>query len=738
MAAKRRCWRNGYGGRGRPICHTIGWFTTIYPVKLRAGASAGETLRETAALLGAVPHRGFGYQFGKSERPRANILFNFLGEFDQTTAGLEYFTLEPLDMAHWHAASARRTHEVEINGLLMDGQLEIRITYSPERHPEETIRRVAQAMTSALRQLAGAASSGAFEGVDESTRTQLMKRFPAAVDAYPLTSMQRLFLSMELARPGSGSEQWHWRLRGSVNGEALQFTWRMLMQRHAVLRTVYAADLAVPLQIVLSEMETPWHVADLRALPEDARVAAVQTYCATDTAKPFDLAHAPLTRLGLFRTGEDEQVLVWTHHHLQIDGWSWPILLREWDALLRENVLNPAPQYRDYAVWASRPRDEREFWRQYLAGFRAATPLPRAPDRGAGLGEVWSGLDSEGAERLNNEARAMRVTPGVLVQAAWALLLAHYSGRDEVVFGSAFSGRPADLPGAEAMVGHFVNNLPVRVRVTSGEKLQALAARLHRQLADLVEHQSAPLADVQACAELPWNERLFSTLVVYQNYPAAIGSLGASTLEDYTDVHGRPTGMPPRGLHPPVRTNYPLTLVVVTGLNLDFAIISQPGAISRVGLDRLVEAFGKLLKEMSSEKMVDSLVRALPPMPQAKTVVPSSGTPSAAETGGTTLERAIGEIWTAALGRAVSGTENFFDAGGHSLLMLRVHARLVEKLGREIPVVTLFQHPTIRSLARALGDGPVAAGESILITAQERAAKARAALARRPQPLRKP
>ena len=98
------------------------------------------------------------------------------------------------------------------------------------------------------------------------------------------------------------------------------------------------------------------------------------------------------------------------------------------------------------------------------------------------------------------------------------------------------------------------------------------------------------------------------------------------------------------------------------------------------------------------------------------------------------MEAQIAAIWSEAFGRPVSTTDNFFDIGGHSLLMLRVHSRLVSELGREIPVVKLFQYSTIRALAQYLGGG--AETSNVADAARDRAAKARAALAQRRVPAR--
>ncbi len=720
------------GLQERPdLSHTIGWFTTIYPVQLSAAASPEETLVKTSAALAAVPRRGFGYLLGRPAPGPGAVLFNYLGEFDQTAEGLQNFTLEPLDMAHWHAPMNPRTHALEINCLISGGRLEIRLTHAGEGPSPEAIQRLAETMVGTLRRLAGGVVGRPLANLDERTRATLLARYPDAVDAFPLSPMQRLFLSMELARPGSGSERWQWRLAGPVNAGVLQRAWEELMRRHAVLRSAYAVDLPVPHAVILVEAPAPWLVRDLRGLSEAVQREVLQARGAAEA--PFALAQAPLTRFALFQLADEEHVLVWTHHHLEIDGWSWPLLLREWDAILRGEKLPAARQYREYTMWLARRPVDGAFWREYLAGFHAATPLPCEAAPGAAVMEVHRVLPGAEGARLLALAREMHMTPNVLVQVAWALLLAHQAGQEDVIFGAAFSGRPAELPGAEAMVGHFVNNLPVRVWISPAESLSTVARRVHRQLAELAEHQSTPLAEIQTHSELPWNERLFSTLVVYQNYLGAETKLGAARLRDDPEGRDPESGATLRGLHPPVRTNYPLTLVVTPGEDFVLTLVGRSDVSA---LESLAAQLVVLLGALQSGKTMAELAL---PSPARKAPVGTTAPPATTVSGaGTKLESMIAEIWAAALGRTVPVTENFFDAGGYSLLMLRVHARLTETLGRDLPVVMLFQHPTIRALARALGDEGGSQTDPTISAVQERAAKARAAMARRVQPLRRP
>jgi non-ribosomal peptide synthetase component F len=126
-----------------------------------------------------------------------------------------------------------------------------------------------------------------------------------------------------------------------------------------------------------------------------------------------------------------------------------------------------------------------------------------------------SRADSEAVQRF---ARTQRMTLSTLVQAAWALVLGHLCLRDDVIFGAAYSGRPTDIPGIEAMVGPCVNNVPVRVRIEYEKTLGEWLAALHRMQSEISEHQYAPLPMIQSWSAVPARFRLFDSLIVFQNY----------------------------------------------------------------------------------------------------------------------------------------------------------------------------------------------------------------------------
>ncbi|HEX7238650.1 MAG TPA: condensation domain-containing protein, partial [Longimicrobiaceae bacterium] len=292
------------------------------------------------------------------------------------------------------------------------------------------------------------------------------------------------------------------------------------------------------------EARVPLRREDLRGAGMEDPEARIARYLDEDRHEGFDLGEAPLTRVALFRTGEREHRMVWTHHHLILDGWSLPVLLRDvlelYHAHWRGEPAAPggAPPYREVVAWlaARDPARAEAFWRTALAGLAAATPLPgggREAGAGAGAGapaqaEVKRELGAALTGALREQARRLGVTLGTLVQGAWALLLSRHVGEEEVVFGTTVAGRPAELRGVEEMVGLFINTLPVRVRVKGDARLWEWLSGLQRDQVEAREHEHAPLAEVQRWSGVPAGEPLFESLVAFENYPLGTGAGGGA------------------------------------------------------------------------------------------------------------------------------------------------------------------------------------------------------------------
>jgi amino acid adenylation domain-containing protein len=467
-------------------------------------------------------------------------------------------------------------------------------------------------------------------------------------DIYPLSPMQQgiLFHTLYASEPGTYVIQIGWTLRGALDTAAFRKAWQDVVERHAALRTAFAWErLAEPVQIVWKRLKLAVEEQDLRGLEAADQAARARRFAEDDWQKGFDPTRAPLVRVALLRLADDAWRLVWTVHHLLLDGWSTQIVVRDLFALYQAHAQGTPPRlerarpYAEYIGWLlkqDRARVE-AFWRQELAGFRAPTPLgvdrSEAPDeggtdapstrRGAGMDgpPTRRGAGMEGppsrrgyvvdtpagrfAERrrvlpeaataaVSAFARQHQITPSTLVQGAWALLLSRYAGEQDVLFGATVSGRSAPVPGIESMVGLFINTLPVRARVEAEAPAVAWLAALQRHEAELRDYEHSPLVDVQGWSEVPRGTPLFESLVVIENYPvSSLGQSAAAPGAASPAARGAVAVTEPQGREVPP---YPLTLTVVIQRTLLLGVGYAARRFEAAAVDRILGHLVTLLE----------------------------------------------------------------------------------------------------------------------------------------------
>jgi amino acid adenylation domain-containing protein/non-ribosomal peptide synthase protein (TIGR01720 family) len=563
------------------LSRTVGWFTTAYPLVLELGADP-MMVREARRNL---PHRGIDYGVlrylaGHSELNaiRSDVCFNYLGQFDQTLSNGGPFKLAGEPLHAFRSPRARRSHALEVNALVSNGCFSVTFTHVEAQHSHAVVERLAAAFLDALRELA---------------RAPLPARDPAIEDVYPLTAMQQGMLFHTLLDSGSAYvEQMSWKFT-RLNVYAFQQAWDALIARHATLRSAMILQDGQHLQAIHRDARPKWDLIDLRGFSSEEQRRRIEDILRADRAREFELDRAPLLRLSLLRTAEDEHIFFFSHHHILFDGWSMPLLLDELLVLYkatRDGVSVQLPvvePFRNYVDWLARrdPAEWRDFFREELGGFLGATRLPLPfDDDTAEPGEILDDnyarkmreLDSSASAALDAFARRHALTQATLFRAAWALVLARYSGETDVVFGSVTSGRPPDLPGSETMIGLFINTLPLRVRVPLDAQLLPWLAQLQELQFELLRHQHAPLAEISALTELPPGHHLFETILVYENYPLGgqlferMESLGMSELRAWD------------------KTNYPLTLAVSPGPHPVLQVVYDCRRYSALAIEKLL------------------------------------------------------------------------------------------------------------------------------------------------------
>jgi amino acid adenylation domain-containing protein len=424
----------------------------------------------------------------------------------------------------------------------------------------------------------------------------------AVQDAYELSPVQQGMLFQTRLDPGSDVyvvRIWT-RLSGALDVDAFRDAWAWAVARHPALRTGFVTEnVSKPVQVVHAGASVPLDVLDWTGADEAETARRIQGLVEQDRARPFDLAAPPLLRLQLARLAEAEHVLVWSLHHLVMDGWSYTSLLREvlarHDAALRGTAFDPpAPRpYKEFIGWLrGRDRTAAEaFWRDALAGVAEPTPLGMdGAARGgeAGFGDHSRHLSAQATAALHEAARARRVTLATLVQGAWALVLARYAGSDDVVFGWTGSGRPEGLPGAERMCGLFVNTLPARVRVPDHAALEPWLRGMQDAQLAAREHEHTALVDVHGWTEVPRGRPLFESILAFENFPRLDGAANGTG------------GLAVGALRGASSTGYPLTLLAHPGERMHLRAYQDRARISDPAAERLLGHFETALQAIAA------------------------------------------------------------------------------------------------------------------------------------------
>ncbi|HLL47433.1 MAG TPA: amino acid adenylation domain-containing protein, partial [Longimicrobiaceae bacterium] len=405
------------------------------------------------------------------------------------------------------------------------------------------------------------------------------------------------------------------RFREPPDAERLERAWRGVVLRHDILRTRFRWEgVPEPVQEVVPQVRLEIARRDHTGLGPADREAAVEGYLAEDRARGFDLAEAPAMRLALFHGAADEHVLVWSVHHILLDGWSAIRVLGEVFALYDAGVDDaeaalPLPRpFGDHVRWL-RERDgaaDEAYWTGILGGLEAPAPVrpirsaPRDPRAEPHFGARELRLPPVADAALRALKRDRGVFVNTVVQGAWALLLGRYTGSTEAVFGTVRHGRATGLEGAEGMVGLLINTVPIRVPLPPEARVVDWLEEVAARNAALGPHQHAALPDLQRWSGLPQGAPLFDTFVNYQPLPFEAAFRG---------TEGRSVSVRE---HP----GYRLVLGVDAEAPLRACIHYDADLFDAAAVDRMLGHFARLLEEMAADP--ERPLGALDPLGEAE------------------------------------------------------------------------------------------------------------------------
>ncbi|MBP7336120.1 non-ribosomal peptide synthetase [Niveispirillum sp.] len=606
------------------LSRTVGWFTAAYPIALPGGGTeeAVATLKQVKEALRAVPGQGIGHGVLRHLSPdpavRAalagdpEISFNYLGRFEQARPDPIILGEAGEDIGSDQSRAGQRRFVIEINGLLRADRLEFIWTYSHNLHERRTVEGLAQRFVRELETIVGECArpgAGGYTPSDFPLATlgdrglaTLFDRWGRAVeDAYPLSPLQQGMMFHALYQPRSGAYviQLAARLEGALRVDAFRRAWQRVLERHPSLRTLFLPDAGTdPVQVVLHHADLPWQELDWHGTDTVTAQTRLEDHLRADRLRGFTLDEAPLMRCTLIRVDDQAWRFVWSHHHLLTDGWCLPILMREvlyWYAAFaagRDADLASPPPYRTYIDWLGRQDMGRAeaFWRGALADFD--TPTALGVDRPAramepDFAEVERHLTTGQSQSLTRFAQTNRLTLGVLVQGAWAVLLGRYGRTDDVLFGTTVSGRPPEIAEVDKMVGLFINTLPVRVRIAPEQAVGPFLSALQDAQIARDQHMYAPLTAIHGWSGVASRDPLFESVVVFENYPmdATLEEAGALTVTDVRLLE---------------QNNFPLTLTAAGGREMPLKLTYDRNRIDDGAAERMLDHLLGLLSGLGA------------------------------------------------------------------------------------------------------------------------------------------
>ncbi|MDG9720247.1 non-ribosomal peptide synthase/polyketide synthase [Streptomyces sp. DH24] len=617
------------------VSRTVGWFTTMYPARLdlsgvdvdavyatgatqNAAAEAAAAVRRVKQHLRTLP-AGLGYGRLRHLNPETapeftglatpQLAFNYLGRLTAPT-GSDDWTLAPEQAALGGGAGADAPvrHALEINAISVENadgpELSATVSWPAGLFAEPDVAELTELWRQALEVLRDAAGTESghtpsdfpLVALDQAEVDALVAAVPDLADALPLPPLAESFY-FHAAYHERGADPYTPQilldLTGPLDIERLRTSAQLVLDRHPNLRSGFTdRGLRAPVQFVPGAAEVPFRVVDLSGLDDPAAQAESRRVLAADRRAGFALDRPPLVRFTLLVHRDRRHRLVMTNHHILLDGWSVPLLLRElfdcYAAGADTTGLRPAPRYRDYLAWLARQdrAAATDAWRRALAGVDQPTLFAgpaRATPSEAGRPECRTVRLSG----LADLAQRCGVTTNTVLQGLWAMLLASRTGRDDVVFGTTVSGRPPELPGVESMVGLLINTVPVRVRTAGARSFRDLLRQIQADQADLLGHHHLGMTDIQRAAG---TGELFDTLVVFENYP-----LDPETME----LPG--TGLRLTGASSEETGHYPLTVVGVPGEELEVRLHYRADLVSAAEVTSVAEHLRTLADRLAGD-----------------------------------------------------------------------------------------------------------------------------------------
>ncbi|MDO8991575.1 MAG: amino acid adenylation domain-containing protein [Daejeonella sp.] len=621
------------------LSRTVGWFTAMYPLYFDLPDSDwSAVIKLVKEKLMQVPGNGVYFGMGRyishsqqlKSLPSPQISFNYHGN-SSDRAGHKEWNVSGDNYGQQICGSFPRQHLLDVTCAIENEQLVVNWIYNPAIHNRKTVDMLAAAFNTNVtdivsthtdvKQIYYTPSDFPSAAISQADLDEILigRRYDFA-NIYPLAPMHSgmLFHSVYHGKQSNAYfVQMSLLLEGSLNATALLNSWNATLNNHDALKTSFIwQNIANPLQVVFNDVVIPWQYSDISHLTDEELVSeSILKLQQEHEDEGFAFGQAPLMRLHLVKKSDRVHELIWSYHHLVMDGWSMPIVLKEVFSRYRnavrgsnETFIKPAPFF-NYIKWLNQQDTNTavEFWRSELGDIDEPTffkaDMHVTDDQSFIYGEEKVLIKEQSHSAINKLLKKNKVTLNAFFQALWSIIICSYTDKDEAIFGATVSGRPPAIAGIEGMVGVFINTIPIRIRVQEDADFFNWVHEVQLKQSAREEYSYLPLAEIQKLSGLTGNTALFDTILIIENYP------GLTSDEDSD------TGLQVSINRGYERIEIPLCVIVTSNENLSIKISYDAGRYSPGFINGLLSHF---------ESSIEAILKIETPLINEISLLPAS------------------------------------------------------------------------------------------------------------------
>lgn len=320
-------------------------------------------------------------------------------------------------------------------------------------------------------------------------------------------------------------------ISSDLDAEIFEKAWDTVIKNHTILRTGFISDkVKVPLQFVYNEVTVPFTFVDYSSFSLIEATEKFDVYRKEDLKKQFVFTNPPLMRITLAKLAESRYMMIWTRHHILLDGWSNQILIKELLSLYecyyrgQKAPLVKEDRFEEHITFLRTidSYSEKNFWKELFKGFSNPSLLPftseiRERNKGNGVFKKKQlQFDANYTKKLLSFSQSLHVTPNTLLQGIWIYLLSEYTSLKDILLGITVSGRPSH-GNYDLKVGNFINTLPLRYQFNKSESLTEYFLGIQKLNVELRNYQYSSINNIKEWGDI--KGELFDCLWIFNNFP---------------------------------------------------------------------------------------------------------------------------------------------------------------------------------------------------------------------------